>query len=497
MLTTTRPSDDVTVDTIEDQKLLPTCDNVVASFKRVLKLAKPRDRVYIHFSGHGTTRNLDGAVALLLLHPSHFRLQCLYGRVLRNAIRTMIEENLAVTLVLDCCFSGKVMRTDHVHGSIRYVKYDSAFDAQSGFEDPFAHNFPGSIRGAEISLQRLLDPDGYTIITACGSDETASEIVFDTGVRMGALSYFLVDSLTTLKKSSLHVSDMTLYQHLRARFHAHYSQQTPMLYGNRGFSFFGDFIVNSNLSIVSVRRNYLDLCLILDAGQVHGVHQDDEYVICPFDTPEDPEIMAGQQAIKAKVDTVDCFTSKLVTIDLRSIDSITKGAAWKAVLVASCSAQKTPICLLSSVPGRGELLEATKQHPYLNLLECDRPIYLAVFIFTQFWEIRNLASKNGDNGYLEMSSGSIGLPVKMKVPDDLQRVGQCQTEDIIKFVITSHQCLFPGSILPRLGVADLRGKSDRLAELLQGLGSGPPGTREDKRHEWTTRTYLIRTHLNQ
>jgi hypothetical protein len=608
MHTATRSSDDVSVGAIEAPELLPTIDNLFSSFMRILESAKPGNSVYIHYSGHGTRRDLDGAVAFTLIHPGNFEARYLYGTVLRNAIARMLERGLIVTLVLDCCFSGGVLRTDQTQESIRYLKYDPAVDAKSKYNDPFINNSEDRLRGADINLSTLLDPNGYTIITACGPQELALELQLDGGTRMGALSYFLVDSLTTLRKRGVYISHQTLHQHIRACFHARHPQQTPMLYGKRRFSFFGDFPADSNLPIVSMHRNADDCYLILNSGQAHGVHELDEYALYPFDTPEDPEIMTSQIAIKAKVERVDCLTSKLATVELQDIERIRKGSAWKATLLTSFSPRKICIHLLPGVPERDKLVEATKAHLFLILsreldakethspvfqvhfnaeqryevqdptskqvfnlpslpynsdgnhaalldmlghlakfkyfegienrmpslsfessfnLSCDHdpggdgfyrvkdgqsitlkfenltggPKYLAIFVFTQAWEIRNLVSEAGEDACLQITSkgsvetGPFELPLTMSVSRDLQTRGQCQTEDIVKLFITSRSSVFPGMILPQFGAASLRGGPDHLARFIQGLNTGITGTRNSEKCEWTTRNYLIRTSI--
>lgn len=608
LYTATRSPDDVSIGAIEAPELLPTIDNVISSFKRILESARPGNSVYIHYSGHGTYGGPDGAVALTLIHPSSFEARYLYGTVLRNAIHRMLERGLVVTLVLDCCFSGGVLRTDQTQENIRYIKYDPAIDAKSTYKDPF-NNSEDKLRGADINLPTLLDPDGYTIIAACGPQELAFELQVDGGTRMGALSYFLVDSLTRLRKSGVYISHQTLYQHIRARFHANYAQQTPMLYGKRGFSFFGDFSAGSNLPMVSVHRNADDSYLILNSGQAHGVHELDEYALYPFDTSEDPVIMASQIAIKAKVERVDCLTSNLATVELQDMEKIRKGSAWKATLLTSISPRKICIYLLPGVPERDKLVEATKTHPFLILsteldangtyspvfqvqfdtkqgyevqdptskhvfnfpslpsnldgnhaglldmlghlakfkyfegienrtpspsfessfnLSCDHdpgedgfyrvedgqrikwkfenltssPKYLAFFIFTQTWEVRNLVSEVGGDACLQITPrGGVEtepyeVPVAMSVPHYLQTKGQCQSEDIVKLFITSKSPIFPGMILPQFDTGSTRGGPDHLTEFVDRITTAFTGTRDSGQCEWATRNYLIRTSIS-
>ena len=164
ILTATKLHQDESVIPIEAPDRLPSPSNVTSSFKRILDLAKPGNHVYIHYSGHGTRRNFDGAVALELIHPSSYVTEYFYGTVLRNAISQMIRIGLSVTLVLDCCFSGSVLRTNQAANvEVRYIEHDPDIDASLEYTDPFAETLNAEERGGVVNLARLLDPEGYTI----------------------------------------------------------------------------------------------------------------------------------------------------------------------------------------------------------------------------------------------------------------------------------------------------------------------------------------------
>ncbi len=147
------------VKAIEPPQCLPTRDNVISSFQRILELASPGHQVYIHYSGHGTKRKHDNAVALVLVNPDNFEAEYLYGTILRSAIRAMIQKRLSVTLVLDCCFSGAVLREGQQEGvDIRYIEHDPEIDARSDYLDPFDEGATDSIRGIGINLGAFTGP---------------------------------------------------------------------------------------------------------------------------------------------------------------------------------------------------------------------------------------------------------------------------------------------------------------------------------------------------
>ncbi|KAL6399610.1 hypothetical protein AUP68_17015 [Ilyonectria robusta] len=193
--------------TTETKEYLPSRDNVIFSMQRVLQLSSPSDHIYIHYSSHGTIQNINEAVALELVNPTSLETEYPYGTILRHAINKMIPKGLTVTLILDCCFSGSVLRDDQLQTrKVRYLEYSRDVDLQSDCRDPFHSN---TSRDSELGLSRLLDPEGHTIIAACGPLEVASELEFDGGATRGALSYFLVDSLTKLRRRGIKVSNQT------------------------------------------------------------------------------------------------------------------------------------------------------------------------------------------------------------------------------------------------------------------------------------------------
>nr|ANF07008.1 hypothetical protein FVEG_03181 [Fusarium verticillioides] len=605
-LTATK-SKDSPLKSAESFDQLPTLDNVVSALKKVLKTSKQNDHVYIHYSGHGSCRAMDGAVALELVNPLTLETEYLYGTVLRSAMNKMIERGLTVTLVLDCCFSGSVLRDDRPDvGDIRYMDHHTDYD--TSFDNPFDDTEPEELRDGVVTLSRLLDPQGYTIIAACGPHEVASELKFEGGATSGALSYFLINSLVLLSRRGTQVSNEMLHQHLRAQFHARLPDQTPMLYGHRGFAFFGDFsgdTRHANVSTTSMHRSMEDDCLILHAGQAHGVHKNDEYALTPFDTTINPK---HRNSIRSRVYEVDYLSSKMETVDPINKAVIARGSTWEANLLTSFSRRKIQICLdldksvcaaliqaasattylelchksstdrmrtpLSYVviktPKDYEIRDLTAKHacvvariPYeskensgalfdtldhisrykffegienrlsSSALEksfslqyserpspdgcfdikhgqtltitmknlSSRPLHLGVYLFTEFWEIRNLMSESGEDAHVTIKpkghkdSGTQELPFTMTVPKMASDQRLSGTEDIVKLFITSRPFVFPGMVLSKLQHGRNREAADPLDCLLQGLNGDLPGNRGDEKCEWTTRNYLIRTYL--
>ncbi|KAF2647210.1 hypothetical protein K491DRAFT_723631 [Lophiostoma macrostomum CBS 122681] len=117
----------------EKPEAWPTYHQVKCQLERIIDMSKSGDHVYIHYSGHGTKVNEKGRryLALLLLDDNgcksrHFRT----SRNLAPDLQKMVEKGLRVTLVLDCCFSGRVARNSDYHGfDVRYLEYDPIPDS--------------------------------------------------------------------------------------------------------------------------------------------------------------------------------------------------------------------------------------------------------------------------------------------------------------------------------------------------------------------------------
>ena len=203
----------------EGPKLLPTCEDVIFCFERVDPLAKAGDFVYIHFSGHGTTCAPSekcsapsmGDLALVLLETTgRTGIRYLHGAELALLVKRLVDKELIVTLALDCCFSGSIMRDD---SSSRYLKYDPKVDAAyppildiSNCDEASRTVF----RKTSMRSNWLINPDGYTILTACGPTETSEEIAVN-GQKRGALSYLLIKTLKDL--GHMNYKHLHIYMH--------------------------------------------------------------------------------------------------------------------------------------------------------------------------------------------------------------------------------------------------------------------------------------------
>ncbi|KAI2780303.1 caspase domain-containing protein [Daldinia loculata] len=377
ILTATTPPISTPLGPLEHPDCLPTKENVAEKLRRVLEYAMPGDFVYVHYSGHGT--RIDDHLALVLFDHRGPGTSCLRGMDLAMILNKFVEKGLLVTLGLDCCFSGSVLRTEDIRGiAIRSIDCDlSTEDPVSG--EHFADlmdicNSDSAFRDSTLPSDRwLINPQGYTILSACGPQELSHELELkDTRRRRGALSYFLIEALCSLRMHSIEITSESLYEQLRVNFRTSWPQQTPIRYGNRNLSFFGRPVTEPNVPII--HAYFSEGNLYLDAGEAHGVHPGDQYALYPLDSTEDVTSQPEDTSIIAQVGTVNALVSTLeLSTTLQKVQ-----AGWKAKLVTSVLHRATPIRLLSSVSSQIQRNEALK-HQYMHICAPDDDTQACMF----------------------------------------------------------------------------------------------------------------------
>ena len=354
---------------------LPTYENVTNSLARVVKFSRPGDLVYFHFSGHGTRNPQTGALALVLVDQQHGT-RYLHGQLLASMLERMTEKGLFVTLVLDCCFSGSKLRFGNSDNtSVRTTKYNPAIDMAYPTEEyPWRSSFgSGPWRDAHPLPQWLLHPN-YSLLTACGPHEIAEELEVETtngqtNVRRGALSYFLLEALISLRRSGVEVSQSSLYQHLLTKFHIHWPHQTPMRRGNENISFFGKLQFAADLLFIPISKTDRG-CICLEAGHVHDVHKGDEYALSPFNVSERTSDQNKTSSLRFRVDHVSCFTSELVPLDSTyAIDQV--GTGWKATLITRFPAWSISVRIFRGAKNKDQWSAAAAKISWLRLITED------------------------------------------------------------------------------------------------------------------------------
>ncbi|KAH6641968.1 hypothetical protein C7974DRAFT_92938 [Boeremia exigua] len=271
-------------------ELLPTYDNVKRELDRIYSRGERGNSVYIHYSGHGTAMsppfpsephrihsNLStGDLALNLLEDCQGGIRYLRGIELGNVIARMAAKGLRVTLVLDCCFSGSVMR----HSSLaRFLDYSHNVDAK--YPAVLAETTDPERRYGSRAVRQcpLVKPENFTVLAACGPTELAGELEVDNK-NYGVLSYLLIE--TFRKLGGFGGGHRIIYQYLCALFQANRAKftfsQYPMFYGNRNSFFLGQVSLLIGASPILVSGSIKN-GFVLNAGKAHGICEGDSFLV--------------------------------------------------------------------------------------------------------------------------------------------------------------------------------------------------------------------------
>ncbi|KAK5999135.1 Metacaspase-1B-like protein [Cladobotryum mycophilum] len=267
----------------------PTYENIVNTFERIAKEAKPGDMFHFHYSGHGgsqerTTdnqhplKNLDGGkrFEVLALHGERNLKDYELGRILDRFGRAGVR----TTAVLDCCHSGGADRADNirVRGIEGVIPADGYDVDDSPYDDNGEETDGKGLRAATQEDSYWVRARTYTFITACQPMETASDGSDESGC--GFLTCNFVKSARALRASGRVPTYKTLYWDIRAGMSGA-PHQNPMIYGEQ------DFYIFRRTTQPTVRRAIVNGVenngsrVEISIGQLHGVCVGEVYAIYP------------------------------------------------------------------------------------------------------------------------------------------------------------------------------------------------------------------------
>lgn len=301
----------------------PTKTNVVDALRKVRQRANPGDFVYIHYSGHGDRRPTQ--YAELKKGQNHDEVLCTLEDDLSDVefgdlLDELVNEGLAVCVVLDCCHSGGASRLGHGTSiRSRRATEEAAYDGQ------YDGARTRDLRNAVPIQSWFYRPRGYNLIAACQPHETAVEWKGADGKIYGALTYHLIETFLLLQPSTEPITYGQLHDVLEAKCKSKLKQQSMHL-GDRSRVIFG------SKTLPSERGNFLANVIrtstanvTLNKGVANGINIGDKLRIYhpsqSFLGLLNPEATATTEVIVTSVNKLQCEASSVTgnTDDLQGV----------------------------------------------------------------------------------------------------------------------------------------------------------------------------------
>ncbi|HTQ79785.1 MAG TPA: caspase family protein, partial [Thermoanaerobaculia bacterium] len=294
----------------EPKERWPTYENIVAAFRQVTEEAQPGDRVYIHYSGHGgraTTvypevkgaEGLDEALVPVDIGEPETR----YVRdiELAHLLKSMVDRQLRVTLVLDSCHSGGASRKNWMprgayipNGGCDVDETKRRAESLAGSREELLASWQGlqhqGERGGKVyrditaATDWLPKPQGYVLVAACTPRQSAYEGDFGDAGRSGALTHWWLDSL---KHSAAGATYRDLFQRIEAEIRKEEIAQTPMLLGEENWVAWegggeeSEGLRSPSKAVLVLAVDLAGRRVLLNTGQAQGIRDGARFALRP------------------------------------------------------------------------------------------------------------------------------------------------------------------------------------------------------------------------
>jgi hypothetical protein len=283
-------SNSQSIEPLEAYSKWPTYENIVKAFQRLSNIASPGDHVYIHYSGHGgritakfpelKSNGLDECLVPLNIGKSEAR----YLRDIELAflLNKMVKQDLIITVVLDSCHSGGMVRGNSgikVRGinEIDQTKRSSKSLVASDTDlVKIWKSLVPPTRALKLDSGWLPEPKGYVLLSACRPSESAYEHAFDGKEWNGVFTYWLLDSF---KQTNSTPTYKLIQNRVVAKVRSQFQKQTPLLQGEGDRKVFGSDFVQSRSAINVMQVDLVNQRVLLNTGQAQAVQKGAQFMI--------------------------------------------------------------------------------------------------------------------------------------------------------------------------------------------------------------------------
>jgi hypothetical protein len=356
-----------------------TRDGLIRAFRATFAAAGPGDTAVFYYSGHGSQQEAppehlvfepDGLDETLVLHDS--RADAGYDLAdveLGVLVREITAHGAHAFIILDCCHSGSGLR--EADGAVTGIRRAPTARARRPADSYLraAGDAPPPEPGARFGVE------GYVLLAACRSDQTAKEVRVGDGLSRGVLSVAFEAAVTT---STGHMTYLQLQRMVAASVAGLVSDQTPVLECRPPSD--ADRLV---LGGIGGDRAPLHVATHgpggwrFDAGSLHGlpsVSFAHRPIMVTLHDLTAAELYSGSAVARAHVTIVRATTSDLAVDE--GAETLDIGTAYR-VVVRELPADVT-VAVDAHVPGRDTVVAALEQGAGLSVVHGTAPADLAV-----------------------------------------------------------------------------------------------------------------------
>ncbi|MEO0397397.1 MAG: caspase family protein [Cyanobacteria bacterium P01_A01_bin.137] len=280
----------------------PTYENIVQAFQDITEKAESGEQVYIHYAGHGGRAktvypNLkqgsgpqfdEGIVPMDIGDTAG-------GRYLRDVeittlLKRMCDKGLVVTVILDSCHSGGATRGDaEIRSSTEPDTLERTAESLVADREELESNWLAETSNQGIGVAGLPQARDYVLLAACRSNEYAYEYAVNGGTeRHGALTYWMIDTLTSVAKAGQPLTYKLLHDRVNAKIQSKFPQQLPMILGESERLVFGSdtWTTPYTIAVMDVKPVDKPSRVKLSAGQAQGLSKGTRFSIYPLNTTD-------------------------------------------------------------------------------------------------------------------------------------------------------------------------------------------------------------------
>lgn len=277
----------------------PTYENIIRAFSEITEAAQPGEQIYIHYSGHGgnpqtvypnlkqgSNQKDEGIVPMDIGDLPE-------GRYLRDVemttlLKRMTDKGLIVTVVLDCCNSGGATRGDaEIRSSDQPDTLPRTDQSLVAEREELERNWLESTRNCLVGAASLPQSREYVLLAACRPNEYAYEYTVNGGTeRHGALTYWMIDTLSSIATSGQPLTYKLLHDRVNAKIQSKFPQQLPMIMGESDRLVFGSDRWSTPYTVAVIKVDAAGTPITLNAGQAQGISKGTRFSIYPLNTTD-------------------------------------------------------------------------------------------------------------------------------------------------------------------------------------------------------------------